>query len=55
MAVFWNLVLATMVLMLWWYALRAAFVADSKQRKMAMKLIEEIEGFFKTEPRNKAP
>ena len=48
MAVFWNLVLATMILMLWYYALRAAFVADSKQHQMAKKLVEEIEGWFRS-------
>jgi cbb3-type cytochrome oxidase subunit 3 len=53
MAFFWTLVLALMVLMLWYYALRAAFQADSKQRRMAMKLIEEIESWFgNPEPRN---
>jgi hypothetical protein len=48
MAFFWTLVLALMVLMLWWYALRAAFHADSKQRKMVNKVIEELESFFKS-------
>jgi hypothetical protein len=55
MEFFWTLVLALIVCMLWWYALRAAFIADSRQRKMAMKLIEEIEGFFgNPEPHNKS-
>jgi hypothetical protein len=49
MAVFWNLVLATMVLMLWWYALRAAFHADSKQRKTMNKVIAEMESWFRGE------
>jgi len=48
MAVFWNLVLATMILMLWYYALRAAFVADSKQRLISRKFIEEMESWFRS-------
>jgi hypothetical protein len=42
MAVFWNLVLATMVLMLWWYALRAAFVADRRE-----KVTKKLEGWLR--------
>ena len=40
MAVFWNLVLATMVLMLWYYALRAALIADRRE-----KLVKKLEGW----------
>jgi hypothetical protein len=47
MVVFWTLVLAFLVSMTWYYALRAAFVADSRQRHMANKLIEEVESWFR--------
>jgi hypothetical protein len=43
MAVFWNLVLAAMVLMLWYYALRAAFVADRRE-----KVTKKLEDMFRS-------
>jgi hypothetical protein len=46
-AVFWNLVLAIMVLMLWWYALRAAFIADRRK-----KVFEKLEAMLRS---SKAP
>ena len=49
MAFFWTLVLVLLVIMLWYHALRAAFQADSKQRRMAKKLIEEVESWFRSE------
>jgi hypothetical protein len=48
MAFFWALFLAFLAGMLWYYALRAAFVADSRQRHMANKLIEEVESWFRS-------
>jgi hypothetical protein len=41
MAFFWTLVLAAMVLMLWWYALRAAFIADRRK-----KVFEKLEAML---------
>ena len=46
MGLFWLLLLAFLVCSLWWFALRAAFTADSKQRRMAKKLVEEIKSFL---------
>jgi hypothetical protein len=43
MAVFWNLVLAAMVLMLWLYALRAAFIADRRK-----KVFEKLEAMLRS-------
>jgi hypothetical protein len=48
MAFFWALVLAFLAGMLWYYALQAAFKADSRQRRMANKLIEEVESWFRS-------
>lgn len=46
MALFWLLVLVFLAGSLWWFALRAAFDADSKQRRQAKQLVEEIKAFL---------
>lgn len=46
MALFWLAVLAFVVCSAWWFALKAAFDADSKQRRMAKQLVEEIKSFL---------
>jgi hypothetical protein len=43
MAFFWTIVLAVMVLMLWSYALRAAFTTDRRE-----KILRKLEAMYRS-------